>query len=215
MDTFTTLLVLMLQLTKQPATVVQQAGVDIDAVCATEPTARLCGIAHDIVDAVDHATRLPFDGPAAKEASAIALLAVAHHESGLRANIQDCSLCDAALTDGSGWCDGGRSISMYQLMVGRAWAGHTREEICTDNRLATKLALRWLTHFSRNATPATMFRTYAGCKARSCPAADRINAGFEPLARKVGIDAVPTVGPRHFRTRPPRHDDGHERSQGK
>lgn len=184
MDRFTLLLTLILQLTKQPAA-------DSASACDTNP--RACNIARDFIAAVDAAPRLPFDGPAAKETADVLLLAVAFHESGLRESVQDCTYCD---TDPRA-CDGGRSMSMFQLMRGRAWGKHTKEEICSDNRLAARLALHWLTRFSNGGLPA-MFQSYAGCARRACVASRQLQSQFEVLLGKTPLRPAPRCGARFY-----------------
>lgn len=185
MDRYTLLVSLILSLLK-----IQPNQADM---CANP---RACRIAQDIITTVDAASRLPFDGDAAKEAADVLLLSVAFHESGLRESVENCSYCEQNKLA----CDGGRSMSMFQLMTGRAWMGHTKDEICTDNRLATKLALRWLTHFSRGGT-TPMFRSYAGCpnKRVGCEAAAGLQTQFDVLARRAGLQPAPRCGPRSWR----------------
>lgn len=184
MDRFTTLLTLVLSLLKQPV--------------ATPPACegRACAITKDIIAAVDDAPGLPFDGPAAERASDVLLLAVAFHESGLREDVQDCTYCDRV----RGSCDVGRSMSMYQLMRGYSWMGHTKEQLCTDNRLASRLALRVLTRFSKGG-PQAMFRAYAGCSALrpACRGAAGLQAQFATLAMRAGVEPAPRCGPRFYR----------------
>lgn len=97
-------------------------------------------------------------GPEAQLAAALTLAAVAVHESGLHGDVQDCSRC----LPGSPWCDRGRSVSLYQLHVGSgAWRGHSREDICQDNSIATSLALRILERHRDAMSPAQVLAGYA------------------------------------------------------
>jgi hypothetical protein len=183
MDRYLTLITLIFSLLR-----IQPTTADL---CASNE--RACIIAKDIVSAVDAAPELPFGGPAAKEASDVALLAIAYHESGLRLEVQDCSYCDKNKERGA--CDHGRSLTMYQVMRGRAWGGHTREELCTDNQLASRLALGVLTRASRGG-PQAMFQAYAGCSARNCKAGRELQDQFRALATRAKL--APRGGPRNY-----------------
>ncbi len=62
-----------------------------------------------------------------------ALVATMEVESGMREEVETCAITG----------DHGRAISLYQ-MHRQWWEGHTRREVCTSNRLATRLALHTL-----------------------------------------------------------------------
>lgn len=120
-------------------------------------------------------------GPEATAGIALALLAVAQHESGLWRSVQDCSVCVPGQ-----WCDNGRSISLYQLHVGSgAWGDFPREAICSDNRLATDLALRVLRRHRKASDPAHLFIGYARGGLRK--AGPEMAAIFTGLLLKTGI----------------------------
>lgn len=92
-----------------------------------------------------------------EESTALALVAVAFHEAGLAADVQDCSRC----VIGGAWCDHGRAISLYQMQWNN-WQGHARADICRDNKLATSLAYDALA--KSKGTWKNKFRVYAGRK---------------------------------------------------
>jgi len=127
-----------------------------------------------------------FCGEQNGEASALAMLAVAVHESGLQGSVQDCSICRRP----GGWCPGG-AVSLYQLVPGVAWGGFTRSEICSDNRVATLLASNVLTLHSGGHSTAHMYRGYAsGDPLVFSRAAREIEAGFQRLLRHARIKVV-------------------------
>jgi len=125
---------------------------------------------------------LPFVGEAAREATALALVAAADHESGYWSKVQDCSACFR----GSQYCDKGLSITLYQLREGSgAWGKHTREELCADNRLATQQALKHLLRTRRAGTTLSLMRGYArGGRRQAGPEMDAL---FWTAARKAGV----------------------------
>ena len=129
---------------------------DPDLYCDVPANARLCDVARDAATAVESATRLPFDGPAANEASTVLLLSIAWHESiQFRADVQTCGLKG----------DHGRSITNYQLHVGPARGVHSEAELCdpdAGNLLASRLALRWLARYARRGSLTGIVRGYAG-----------------------------------------------------
>ena len=54
--------------------------------------------------------------------TALLVLAIYQHESGLLPEVRDCQRKG----------NGGRSVGLGQLMRGRAWHGHSEEEVCTS-----------------------------------------------------------------------------------
>lgn len=155
-----------------------RSAADPGSFCEDESNARLCGVASDAVMATQSARALPFDGPAAEPASIVALLSVAYHESGFRADVQDCTIRG----------DMGRSISLYQLHIGPARHGHSAEEICTDNLLATRLALRYLARTARRGSVYGMFWGYAGAPGK---AALELTAIYRTQAQRWSIAQCP------------------------
>lgn len=90
-----------------------------------------------------------------EEVSALALVAVAFHESGFAADVQDCSRC----VPGGEWCDHGRAQTAYQMQRNN-WDGNTRAAICEDFGLATRLAYKALG--KGRGSWKNKFMTYAG-----------------------------------------------------
>lgn len=119
---------------------------DAELVCDEPGKTHLCVLARSIESAVEQTETLPFHGEGAPQASAAALVAVAWHESGFHLGYMDCSACPL-VKDGK--CDGGQSVSPFQLHSGVSWLGHKRSEICEDTSLAATLALHWLSHHGR------------------------------------------------------------------
>lgn len=122
------------------------------------PLPRLEGLAADIDLAVQMRAasggKLPFHGPAAQEATALALVSIAFGETGFREGWIDC-------VEGG---DNGRSVSAFQLMRGAAWYGAARHELCPTSPLAAYNALRVLTGYSDRclrSTPMGWFYGYA------------------------------------------------------
>jgi hypothetical protein len=153
---------------------------------------RLYAVALDIWSAAEESPL--YCGPEARLATSLTLAAVAVHESGLRGDVQDCSRC----LPGSPWCDRGRSVSMYQLHVGSgAWRGFSREEICSDNSIATSLALRILERHRHGMSPASLFDGYARGARRG--AAQEMAGIFASMARTARIHATRRDGCLHAR----------------
>lgn len=206
MTLYELILTMTLQLMRLPATVVEQADVDMEASCANYPVAHACEIASDIIIEVSKADGAPFVGPARHDAAAIALLTIAHHESGFRRDVEDCSIC----RPGSDWCGGGKSISMYQL-ESSSWGGFARKEICASNQLATELALRAMALVGK-WSPSSMFYSYAGCKgpAVDCRQHGELFGQFNRLTNRVGVVGRPACGQMFFRRRGTAPSLGHE-----
>lgn len=149
---------------------------------------RLHGVAQDIWAAADAipVDRQPFQGEAAKEASAVALTTIAFHESGFWQKVQDCSIC----YPGSAWCDRGRSVSLFQLREGSSsWGSYTRKDLCTDNSKAAERAMAVLARHRRAGVPVTLFDAYARGGAGISPgrAAVEMSRIFDTFAPKAGL----------------------------
>lgn len=109
-------------------------------------------IAQDIDSAVaSPISGYPFDGPAAKEATAIALASIAMNESGMREEVRDCRIKG----------DSGRSISVFQLIAGPGRKGYAEKDICSDHVLAARLGLNALTWYKNVSAPINLFQGYA------------------------------------------------------
>lgn len=208
----------------KPATPITQQTSDADvlAYCfgatlngiATER--RVCRIAREVASVVnEHASsnRLPFQGPAAQQATSLALLEIAWHESGFRAKVEDCRITGDLPARWSHITEG-RAISLFQLQSNNwfdlfemsktkpprhIW--HKRNAICESNLLATRLALHALMRHavkSRGTTiPASvsgMFYTYASGKSGKTKAGREHVEQFEAMMRKHGIVFVPKNG---------------------
>lgn len=85
--------------------------------------------------------------------------------------------------------DNGRAVSLYQLHV-QHWQNHRREEICADNRLATRLAADLLLQLKRRfGSWHSAFRAYVGVHTETDPNLKNRGHNFDRLvanARKAG-----------------------------
>jgi hypothetical protein len=159
----------------------------------TDAVERYESIADDISSvAMDEAEPPLFTGPAAREATAALLSAIAWHESGFR---KDVDACHGGYSKG----DSGRSISLLQVMSGPNYEGHSSTEICEDRRLAIRLGLHVLRRAKNSCGggPRTWLQSYAagGCSIRSNVSRDTCIA-LERVATKhfVGLSCA-SVGP--------------------
>lgn len=123
----------------------------------------------------------PFRGPQGREAAALALVAIARHESAFLPSVAICNVNG----------DGGRSVSPFQLMRGAAWDGHARSELCNGGPLAAYLALRVLNVYPAKCfakTPQAIFRSYASgsCSAASQAATD-ICESWVSISSRMGL----------------------------
>jgi hypothetical protein len=158
-----------------------------------EAELRYESIAEDIsAVAMDEDEPPLFTGPAAREATAVLLSAVAWHESGFR---KDVDICKGARSKG----DKGRSVGLLQVMKGPNYEGHSATEICQDRRLAIRLGLHVLRRAKETCRggPRVWLQSYAagGCGIRSSSARDAC-AAFERVGKKhlVGISCE-SAGP--------------------
>ena len=118
----------------------------------TQDFGKLSDIAANVAAAVEESPALPFEGEAAQEATVLALVAISAHESHFRDDIRQCKVRG----------DHGASVSMYQLHSGVIWRGNSLKDICNNEVLAGKLAVRALVDAkSRLKTIRSMFRGYA------------------------------------------------------
>lgn len=123
--------------------------------------------------------QLPLTGHRAREATALALVAIAAHESALRADVADCRRTG----------DHGRSITTWQLMRGRSWGRHTRRELCSSVAIAARQALAvFAGNGARASTAGGLFASYAGGR-RPSRASREMCRLWERLTRAAGIDA--------------------------
>lgn len=159
---------------------------------------RLVTVAHDIVLAAELHDGAPFRGPARKEALALALVAIALHESAFSAKVATCEVTGDVPLGRKRW--EGRSISTFQLHTGRAWDGHRRREICGNPALAAYLAAKVLRMHAPSGTPGGYFRGYAsGNSGMPTTAARRRCATWERLARGAGLMGASCWGRKEIR----------------
>jgi hypothetical protein len=138
---------------------------------------RLQGVALDMYG--EGQARPIFVGEAAPEATALALYAVAAHESGFWSKVQDCSACYI----GSRWCDQGRSVSLYQLQGPASWGPYSREELCSDNANATRRARAVLARHRKAGSSLGLFIGYS----RTRQVGEEMNQIFAAACRKAGV----------------------------
>jgi hypothetical protein len=150
--------------------------------------ARLQVIAQDIAAVAESSGAGVFPGEGGRAALALMLVAIAKHESDFHPAIDTCQKRG----------DGGRSISMFQLLRGPNWAGHSADEICGDRRLAASIAAGVLARpievaqaksFDRRLlTPQGLVNAYAtGSPGFATDASREICAIWERLARTAGL----------------------------
>jgi hypothetical protein len=125
---------------------------------------------------------LPFEGPAAAEATTAALTAIAYHEgAGFMLAVENCSIT----------ADGGKTVSLFGLMKGAAWRGRERHELCRGGPLPAYLSLLALEGYARRcrtSPPIGWFRGYAsGSCAVKSDAAARLCGIWERLAARGGL----------------------------
>ena len=131
---------------------------------------------------VEESVQAPlWPGEVGQLSTALALVAIAHHESGVLERVQRCRVKG----------DTGRSIGLFQLMKGASWQGHTADEICADDHLQARLALAVLHRAADQCprcAPAFWFRAYAsGNGGRDSAAARATISTWERTSRKVGV----------------------------
>jgi hypothetical protein len=124
---------------------------------------------------------LPFKGPEARAATALALVAIAFHESGFNAKVSDCRRLGAFEP----------SITAFQLHGVFSRGPYTMKELCRSPRLAAERALYVFSHHAgRCRTPLQWHSGYAGGNCgRAYAAAKRQCAIWERLTRAAGLTA--------------------------
>ncbi len=149
-------------------TLARPPAVDVD-----EEAPRLAELAGAISEAAEH---VPVRMTRAD--AAMALVAIAHHESGFGESTATCEKTG----------DDGRSITYFQLLRGPSWGGYTREELCTNPRLAARRALRVLDAPWQAKTPLGLFSAYSGIPKSGGPtkAAREMCASWERLVKRPG-----------------------------
>lgn len=134
---------------------------------------RLESFAAAIESAVEHVeTRL------SRADAAMALVAIASHESGFASDVADCRRTG----------DHGKSITAFQLLRGPAWGGYSRADLCASPELAAHQALRVLAANGQRArTPLGLFSAYAGhVRGGPSKAARDMCSLWERLVRRPG-----------------------------
>lgn len=112
-------------------------------------------IAEDTAAAVEVAQELPLAGAAGREATGLMLTGLAYNESLFRADVDDCTTRGKL-----------GEITIWQLIPGPNWAGHSMTEICHDRKLGASLALGVLVRARRQTRTVTgLFRAYTSGKA--------------------------------------------------
>lgn len=211
-----------------PAVPMTQETPDVDvlAYCFAATTGlakerRVCRIAREVASVVhEHAEqdRIPFAGPAAQQATVLALLEIARHESGFRWKVERCVINGDLPYQGAPMSIG-RAVSMFQLQSNN-WedlfitegvrAGtsiprpkrYSRDAICRSNGLAVYLALHalmrgpWVTRKStKPANVAAMFNLYSSGNSGPSRASREHVKAFEMMMRQNKIAMVPKNGP--------------------
>ncbi len=168
-----------------------------------EPQALI--IADDIALAAQMLDGAPFTGDHRVEKLALALAAIVVHESNLAEKVASCRYAGDPLP---GRKPGdGRSITVFQLMRGASWRGHTRAAICSSGPLAAYLAARVLSAHRRAPTPLGLFRGYAsGDVTRNSAASERQCRMWVKVLKQAGVP-----GSCHERLhQPPRRTKAHD-----
>lgn len=144
---------------------------------------RLTMIAADVALAVELG-RVPFVGPAAKEAAVVALVAIGHGESMWRAEVGDCRVRGDLRISRIG------SLGYWQILGPFARHGSGVEDICANDSLAAWLALRVLDIHSMQArTWGGAFLGYAsGSASKPSEAGRRHCRRWETLSRRAGLE---------------------------
>lgn len=147
---------------------------------------RLVTVAEDIALAAELHDGAPFVGPARKEALALALVAIALHESAFMREVGTCRITGDRLPWQKEW--EGPSITLWQIRSGKAWDGHTRRQLCTNQALAAYAAVKVLRLYAPARMPLSFFRGYAsGNSSMPTRAARKRCATWERLARDTGL----------------------------
>ncbi len=124
---------------------------------------------------------LPFKGQNARAKTALLLVALADHESGLRASIEFCYFESLpGMTQ-----DNGKSVGLCQAYQGPAWYGHSHDEICGDAELQFKLALRYLNEgMKRCHTVSGALSHYNANVCRPTVYSERVSNAYNRLVRR-------------------------------
>lgn len=166
------------------STIVLSAVLSVVKGPASNDAARLSSIARDISAVVAAHEVEVFAGPGGDVALGMMLVALAKHESEFLASVDTCARRG----------DAGRSISMFQILRGPNWGGHTAEEICGERKLAVKLATHLLARplaTRTQLTPQMIVNAYAtGSPGKETTASKDICAIWERLAQRAGLSGA-------------------------
>lgn len=117
-----------------------------------------------------------FCGDAAREATGLALAAIAEHESGWSEEVEDCRR------------RGGNAISLYQLEGPAALDGHRQQDVCADHELSARLAVQVLARGKGRSDIRELFGSYASGGAHPrCKAGDEMASLWMSLAHRAGV----------------------------
>jgi hypothetical protein len=151
---------------------------------ASTDAARLTSIANDISAVVSAREAEVFAGEGGDVALALMLVALAKHESEFLESVDSCTRRG----------DVGRSITLFQILRGPNWAGHTASEICGDRKLAVKLTVRLLARplaSGAKLTPQGIVNAYAtGSPGTQNAASKDICVIWEQLSRRAGLQGA-------------------------
>ena len=147
----------------------------------TNDVPRLTSIAQDISEASSARQGEMFKGGGADVALGMMLVAIAHHESGFLLSVDTCTRRG----------DTGRSITLFQILHGPNWQGHTAQEICANRKLAVRLALDVLVRPLEDKprlSPQQVLNAYvSGSAGHGTAAAKDMCVVWERLARGAGL----------------------------
>jgi hypothetical protein len=151
----------------------------------TNDTTRLTSIAQDISEGATARHPEIFKGGSADVALGMMMVAIAHHESGFLASVDTCTRRG----------DTGRSISLFQILHGPNWEGHSAQEICANRKLAVRLALNVLvrplsqkSNGKARMSPQQILNAYvSGSPGFATAAAKDMCVVWERLARGAGL----------------------------
>jgi hypothetical protein len=133
---------------------------------------RIGGIAADVCAVSESAPM--FAGDDGAMTTALALTAIAWHESRMAERVQRCTGRP------------GPSATLWQLEGSVAFGGHTRAELCGDTRLAASRALAMLSRYSTRGMWAARFAGYHDGSMRTV-AGDEMAAIMVTLTRRAQV----------------------------
>lgn len=120
---------------------------------------------------------LPARGPRARERAVLALVAIAQHESGLRAEVADCRVTG----------DVGQAFTAFQLRGPFAFGGYSVRRLCRSPRLAARRALAVFARHGRCGEERAFHGYASGSCSRPSAAARRQIAIWRRLMARFGV----------------------------